>query len=134
MSITSKGTGLTKHSPRNTDIKIERYWCMPSHKTFSIKPFKKLLKDELDNDYVDPFPHPYKQDAIEYLKTIDDLSITNLVFDPPYSQRQLKEMYSSNGLSFNHPMNNGYWSESITKPNNYSASMTLKLIFNELFI
>ena len=110
MSTTKNGTGPTKHSPRNTDIKIERYWCMPSHKTFSIKPFKKLLKDELDNDYVDPFPHPYKQDAIEYLKTIDDLSITNLVFDPPYSQRQLKEMYSSNGLSFNYPMNNGYWS------------------------
>ena len=68
------GKGLTKRSPRNTDIKVERYWCMPSHKTFSIKPFKKLLKDELDNDYIDPFPHPYKQDAIEYLKTIDDLS------------------------------------------------------------
>ena len=92
------------------NIKMERYWCMPSHKTFSIKPFKKLLKDELDNDYIDPFLHPYKQDAIEYLEIIDNSSITNLVFDPPYSQRQLKEMYSSNGLSFNHPMNNSYWS------------------------
>ena len=59
----------------------------------------------------------------EYLKTIDDLSVNDLVFDPPYSQRQLKEMYSSNGLAFNHPMNNSYWSNCkkeiarIIKPN-----------------
>tara|TARA_R110002012_G_scaffold210120_1_gene380735 strand:- start:45 stop:509 length:465 start_codon:yes stop_codon:yes gene_type:complete len=91
-------------------ILFERHWCMPSHKTFSIKPFSELIDKEIGNNYIDPFPYPYKQDAIQYLKTIKDLSINNLVFDPPYSQRQLKEMYSSNGLAFNHPMNNSYWS------------------------
>ena len=83
---------------------------MPNHQTFDIKPIKEFIKENIGSDYVDPFPYPYKQDAIEYLKTIDDLSINDLVFDPPYSQRQLKEMYSSNGLAFNHPMNNSYWS------------------------
>jgi hypothetical protein len=89
---------------------IERYWAMPSHQTFTIKPFKELIEKELGSEYIDPFPYPFKQDAIEYLKTIEDNSENYLVFDPPYSQRQLKEMYFSNGLAFNHPMNNSYWS------------------------
>ena len=92
------------------DIKFERHWCMPSHKTFTIKPFKNLIAAELGSNYIDPFPYPFKQDAIDYLKTIPDNSVDHLVFDPPYSQRQLKEKYHSAGLSFNHPMNNSYWS------------------------
>jgi hypothetical protein len=91
-------------------IEFERHWCMPSHKTFTIKPFKELIVAELGSNYVDPFPYPFKQDAIDYLKTIPDNSVNHLVFDPPYSQRQLKEKYHSAGLSFNHPMNNSYWS------------------------
>ena len=92
------------------DIKFERHWCMPSHKTFTIKPFKELIAAELGSNYVDPFPYPFVKDAIDYLKTIHDNSVDHLVFDPPYSQRQLKEKYHSAGLSFNHPMNNSYWS------------------------
>ena len=37
-------------------ILFERYWNMPSHKTFSIKPFKELINQELKKDYIDPFP------------------------------------------------------------------------------
>ena len=92
------------------EIKIERHWCMPSHKTFTIKPFKDLIVAELGSNYIDPFPYPFKQDAIDYLKTIPDNSADHLVFDPPYSQRQLKEKYHSNGISLEHPMNNSYWS------------------------
>ena len=91
-------------------IEFERHWCMPSHKTFTIKPFKELIAAELGSNYVDPFPYPFVKDAIDYLKTIHDNSVDHLVFDPPYSQRQLKEKYHSAGLSFNHPMNNSYWS------------------------
>ena len=92
------------------NIIFKRYWCMPSHKTFSIKPFKELIDEELGNNYIDPFPYPFKQDAIDYLKTILDNSENYLVFDPPYSQRQLKEKYHNNGISFEHPMNASYWS------------------------
>ena len=88
---------------------IERYWAMPSHQTFTIKPFKELIEKELGSEYIDPFPYPFKQDAIEYLKTIEDNSKNYLVFDPPYSQRQLREMYDNNGLSLDNPMNNSYW-------------------------
>tara|TARA_R100000700_G_C3064637_1_gene77765 strand:- start:44 stop:511 length:468 start_codon:yes stop_codon:yes gene_type:complete len=91
-------------------VDFKRYWAMPSHKTFTIVPFKNLINEELGTSYIDPFPYPFKKDAIDYLKTIPDNSENYLVFDPPYSQRQLKEMYSSNGLAFNHPMNNSYWS------------------------
>ena len=90
-------------------ISFERFWCMPSHKTFSIKPIKKLIEKEIGTEFIDPFPFPYKDDAIEYLKKIPTNSEKYCVFDPPYSQRQLKEMYSNNGLSLNHPMNNSYW-------------------------
>ena len=93
------------------EIKFERHWCMPSHKTFTIKPIKNLIDTELGSDYIDPFPYPFKQDAIDYLKTIPDNSINHLVFDPPYSQRQLKEMYHNNGISLEHPMNASYWSK-----------------------
>jgi hypothetical protein len=82
---------------------------MPSHQTFTIKPFKQLIENELGSEYIDPFPYPFKQDAIEYLKTIEDSSENYLVFDPPYSQRQLREMYDNNGLSLDNPMNNSYW-------------------------
>ena len=83
---------------------------MPSHRTFSIKPFKNLIEEEVGKEYLDPFPYPFKQDAIEYLKTIPTQSVEYSVFDPPYSQRQLKEMYHNNGLSYTYPVNSSYWS------------------------
>ena len=96
---------------------------MPNHRTFEIKPIKQFIKENLGSNYVDPFPYPFKEDAITYLKKIKTNSKLNLVFDPPYSQRQLKEMYHSNGLSLDHPINNSYWSNCkkeiarIIKPN-----------------
>ena len=96
---------------------------MPNHRTFDIKAIKEFIKENIGSDYVDPFPYPFKEDAITYLKKIETNSKLNLVFDPPYSQRQLKEMYHSNGLSLDHPMNNSYWSNCkkeiarIIKPN-----------------
>ena len=90
-------------------MKIKRVWAMPNHRTFEIKPIKEFIKENIGSDYVDPFPYPFKEDAITYLKKIRTNSKLSLVFDPPYSQRQLKEMYQSNGLSLDHPMNNSYW-------------------------
>ena len=102
---------------------IKRVWAMPNHRTFDIKPIKEFIKENIGSDYIDPFPYPFKEDAITYLKKIESNSKLSLVFDPPYSQRQLKEMYHSNGLSLDHPMNNSYWSNCkkeiarIIKPN-----------------
>lgn len=98
--------------PNYQKFKIDRVWAMPNHKTFEIQPVKELLEQEekdLPGIIVDPFPHPFKQDAIEYLKSIQTESIYKVRFDPPYSQRQLREMYDNLGLSLE--MNNGYWAK-----------------------
>ena len=90
-------------------MKVDRLWQMPNHRTFEIPAIKKLIRDELENKFLDPFPYPFTQDAIKYLQTFSENSITSLCFDPPYSQRQLKEMYHDIGFSYE--MNNSYWSK-----------------------
>ena len=92
----------------NRTMIINRIWAMPSRRTFNIKPIKELLNRLLGDEYVDPFPYPFKEDALGYLKSFDDNSIDKLVFDPPYSPRQLKEMYGNAGLSYNTKAS--YWS------------------------
>jgi len=89
-------------------MKINRIWSMPSHKTFTIKPIKEMLEKEFGEDYVDPFPFPFEKDALDYLKTFKDDSVEQLAFDPPYSPRQLKEMYGGAGLDYT--TNASYWS------------------------
>jgi len=88
---------------------INRIWAMPSHRTFSIKPIKELLDRIFGDEYVDPFPYPFSEDALDLLKRFDDMSISKLAFDPPYSPRQLKEMYGNAGLSYNTKAS--YWAE-----------------------
>jgi len=82
-------------------MKINRIWSMPNHRTFSIKPIRELLDRVFGEEYVDPFPYPFKEDALDFLKRIDNDSVTKLAFDPPYSPRQLKEMYGGIGLAYN---------------------------------
>jgi len=100
---------------------IERVWAMPNHETFTILPIKKLIQEELGDDFIDPFPYPFKIDALQYLKGIAVESVQNLAFDPPYSVRQLKEKYQSAGLSYE--TRPTYWKElkqeisRIMKPN-----------------
>ena len=92
-------------------MRFERYWAMPNHKTFEIKPIKDLISQELGDNYIDPFPYPFKQDAIYYMKSFKDASVDKLVFDPPYSAHQLKEKYQSNGIALNNKLDNSYWSK-----------------------
>jgi hypothetical protein len=97
-----------------TNMLVERKWAMPSHKTFTIKPIKELIQDEIGEDYLDPFPYPFEQDAIEYLQSVPDLSEDYCVFDPPYSQYQLKLMYKDLGIYF-HNSNDQDQGRRITK-------------------
>ena len=65
-------------------MKIERVWAMPNKRTFDIPPIRKLILEEIKGGViVDPFPYPFKHDAIKYLNTFEAQSIDNLVFDPP---------------------------------------------------
>lgn len=90
-------------------MKITRVWSMPNYRTFTIKPIRELLDRVLGNEYVNPFPYPFERDALIFLKEFDNDSVTKLAFDPPYSPRQLKEMYGDVGLAYNTKAS--YWSE-----------------------
>lgn len=103
-------------------MKIERKWAMPSRWTFTIKPIKDLLQEEvgsgmfLQGTWVDPFAgmnspaqetndlNPerktkYHMEALDFLKMFEDESVDGVLFDPPYSPRQVKECYEGIGLN-----------------------------------
>lgn len=96
---------------------IERVWAMPNKNTFSIHPIKNLLEQEVKGSvWVDPFANnsnvasitndlnpkydtDYHMEAIDFLKMFDDDSVDGVLFDPPYSPRQVKECYEGIGLN-----------------------------------
>ena len=82
-------------------MKIERDWSMPNKRTFQIKPIRRLLEQENALHYQDPFPYVESRlefvDALSYLSTFPDNSQDGILFDPPYSLRQLKECYKDLG-------------------------------------
>ncbi|MED4579064.1 hypothetical protein P9480_09910 [Bacillus atrophaeus] len=98
-------------------MKISREWAMPSKNTFDIKPIKTLIEEELSGGvWLDPFANnkkictvtndlnpiydtDYHMDALDFLKMFDDNSVDGVLFDPPYSPRQIKECYESVGLT-----------------------------------
>jgi len=101
-----------------SDIIINRIWSMPNKNTFSIKPIKKLIDRYLFGKSIDPFANSnklatitndldtqfdtdYHLDALEFLKLFDNESIDTILFDPPYSPRQVSECYKSLDLTVN---------------------------------
>lgn len=94
---------------------IDRIWAMPNKWTFKIKPINQLIQEELtDGLWVDPFAGEYSpasitndinpnrkamyhMDALQFLKMFDDNSVDGVLFDPPYSPRQVKECYDGLG-------------------------------------
>lgn len=90
---------------------IERVWATPNRWTFSIKPIRMLLEQEMtDGLWIDPFaglhspatvkndlnpdtPAESHLDAIDFLKSFKDASVDGILFDPPYSPRQVRECY-----------------------------------------
>lgn len=107
---------------------IERVWAMPNSETFSIKPIKILLNEEISQGiWIDPFARNskiatitndlntlcetnYHLDAIEFLKIFQDESIDGVLFDPPYSPRQIKECYNNIGIE-NYNTKSNFWSD-----------------------
>jgi len=120
---------------------IERKWAMPNKWTFTIKPIAELLKEEItDGLWVDPFagehspaqitndlnperPTNYHMDALEFLKMFGDSSVEGVLFDAPYSPRQVKECYDNIGKDLKWDGRTTFWSKTkdeiarIIKPN-----------------
>jgi hypothetical protein len=97
-------------------MKFERVWAMPSSATFTIKPIADLLREVVKDDsiWIDPFagfnspaqitndlnpasPAMCHEDALLFLRGFTDDSVYGVLFDPPYSPRQLSECYRSVG-------------------------------------
>jgi hypothetical protein len=97
-------------------LKITREWAMPSANTFSIDPIDKLLKRycHLQKVIIDPFANTsklgtirndlnpdyqteYCMDALDFLKEAETESADIVLFDPPYSPRQVSEVYMGVG-------------------------------------
>ena len=109
------------------EIEINRVWAMPNSATFSIKPIEdfitrvvseyRLLSD--DTRIIDPFCNgrvdiadvnndldpdkeaDYHMDAFDFLKMFEEKSVDGVLFDPPYSPRQVSEVYRRMGKTVN---------------------------------
>lgn len=132
------------NAPRAKTMIIERRWAMPSKHTFTIKPIRELLREYVRDDLiiVDPFagfnsvgnitndlnpksPAIVHMDALDFCKDLQTAVADIVLYDPPYSYRQVKELYESIGLDKFDPKRTrmDYWSDirtelaRICKPN-----------------
>lgn len=101
----------------NSNISLERIWAMPNKNTFEIKPIHDLIVDEItDGIWIDPFANrnklasitndlstefdtDYHLDALDFLKMFDTDSVDGVLYDPPYSPRQVSECYNNVGYN-----------------------------------
>lgn len=101
----------------NTSISIERVWAMPNKNTFEIKPIHDLIVEEMtDGVWIDPFANrnklasitndlsldydtDYHLDALDFMKLFDTDSVDGVLYDPPYSPRQVSECYNNVGYN-----------------------------------
>lgn len=104
--------------PIDPDVTIRRVWAMPNSATFQVPPIAKLLDRVLRDrrSVVDPFArtsrrahhandldpsfgHGSAMDAADWLDKIraDGVRADAVLFDPPYSPRQISECYRSVG-------------------------------------
>lgn len=110
---------------------ITRAWAMPNKWTFSIKPIRKLLEKYVPerNNFIDPFCGQHSpaaftndidktnikalehMDALDYLKLQLSNSRDGILFDPPYSSRQVAECYKLNNIAVNmETTQSSFWS------------------------
>lgn len=99
-------------------ISINRSWDMPNKHTFKIPSIAKMLNKIVFPMYgktiLDPFANRFhgfatnyndinpnnfgaNLDALDFLQTFPTASVDGVLFDPPYSLRQLKECYDDIG-------------------------------------
>lgn len=112
------------------NIEIQRIFQMPNSNTFSIPAIHDFIYDNIKRDWyiADPFARNnkianitndidveteafYHMDALEFLKSLHDKSIDVVLYDPPYSPRQVKECYTKLNKTVSWAdTNNSFWS------------------------
>lgn len=104
-------------------MQVRRAWAMPNAKTFTIGPIRELIRRQVNalgegivvvdpyannmsinevfehhptyisNDLDTQYPTDYHLDATDFLKQLPDASVDVVLFDAPYSPRQVSEVY-----------------------------------------
>lgn len=96
--------------------KFSRTWAMPTATTFSVRPIGDFVSRYLHGVSVDPFARnsrlathtndlnpettaQHHMDAVEFLEMLAEKGIKAdvVIFDPPYSPRQISECYAAAG-------------------------------------
>lgn len=109
-------------------MRIERAWAMPSKHTFEIPPIHDLILQYIGTGkWLDPFANrakfatitndldptchtDYHLDATDFLGLFEPVSIDGILYDPPYSSRQVAECYKNLGKSVSFETTQGsYW-------------------------
>ena len=106
-------------------MKINRQWAMPNKNTFTIQPVREIIYKNI-YDYkknnkkcliIDPFANnskiaditndldeqyntDYHLDAFDFLDLFKENSVDIILYDPPYSSRQVSESYKKMGKTF----------------------------------
>lgn len=109
-------------------MKIERIWAMPNLWTFTIKPIRELLKEEILGLSCDPFagrnsPADVTNDLVEkagsnldaltFLKSQPNNHYDTVLYDPPYSITQARNYGSKKFSSMK------YWADCKTEEREY---------------
>lgn len=112
-------------------MEISRQWAMPNKNTFSIKPINQLLNKyimpwyvildpfantsklaTITNDLDEKFDTDYHLDALDFLKLYKNNSVDMILYDPPFSPRQVSESYKKLGKTVNMETTQAsYWSK-----------------------
>ena len=108
---------------------IKRTWNMPNSRTFQIPAIHEIISRYAYGKIIDPFANEnklasvtndlnpdydtdYHLDATDFLKLFQDESIDTVLYDPPYSPRQVSECYKSLGMTVNmQTTQSGYWAK-----------------------
>lgn len=117
-------------------MEINRVWEMPNSKTFKIKAIKNIILKYAKGKILDPFANEcsiknhlkhceyisndldtsfdtdYHLEAQDFLSLFEDNSVDVVLFDPPYSGRQVAECYKKLGKTVTmSDTNSGYFTK-----------------------
>ena len=109
-------------------MKINSIWSMPNASTFTVKPIKEFVERNIEgckvvvdafakdskygtitNDLNEEYDTDYHLYALDFLKLIDSESADCVLYDPPYSLRQVVECYKGVGREVTQETTQSSW-------------------------
>lgn len=110
------------------NLLITKLWAMPSKNTFQIKPIKFFVENytckaktiidpfanestygTITNDLNPEYNTTYHLDALDFLRTLPDESADLVLYDPPFSSRQVSECYKGFGIEVTSETTSAAW-------------------------